>query len=861
MYIDGYGIHHKLHLTQKHLSPSVTLFYGQNEAGKSTLHSFIRSILFGFQWKGSHAYEALNGGKLGGSLTLVNQSGESFQVERYTPPKKGKATVFLEDGREEGEGFLNQLLGGISAPVYANVFAFSHRELQRLDTLQGDEISAHLYSAAMGTGAANLLDFEKKMSKAQELLFKPKASNPILNQLLSELEERQIELDQLTRKMDEYIPLQGKISSQKEHLLHLRQKREELEQERIWFEKVKKGERIKQQLQELQIQLKSFPEDSIRLLPFEAELYAAQSQSTSIIEKEGEKLRIEEQIKQSEHTIAEALQALGKDWDRIRVKEVNLTIPKKDHLFQQARQQKALREELDRLSQKREEKKYEADRLETLVEQEQRKMLRKQEDEVDQATSLRFKKSKKKNLPLYISCIAMIALPLFLFFSLEQTWTAIILFISLLIITSQQAIKEKAEKAIYEQEAAKYKQELAFFQQEVKEKSEELLREHLAAGQQLKQLEIEKLRKEEEFLQAKEGFSTQLSELGLPHQLSLEGLEEMLRKIEEAKNEISHIEQLQEKRNKLEQSIQGWSQQVIQLAQKLDTELITHQPNTLVDLLLRRFKKEAEEEQQKKEIFIKSRQIEAHLQSLVQEDEREQDNLEQVISESDEQQILFELNRIQEEYQNILQEIEDQATRLGQMESERRELEQEATLSNMQQEIQEKRAYFRQLAKTWSVQALAQALCSSARRVYEEERQPSVLRVASQYLQTMTFGRYKQVIVPMGQQELVVIDQKGERMYSSQLSQGTMEQLYLSMRFAMMEEYGQTVKLPVILDDIFVNFDSQRLQEALRGIVHLSREHQIILFTCHDHVVKQAQDGIENMKLIDLSKPNFIPEG
>jgi uncharacterized protein YhaN len=854
IYIDGYGIHHKLHLTQEQLSSSVILFYGQNEAGKSTLHSFIRSILFGFQWKGTPSYEALNGGKLGGSLILDNQLGESFQVERYSPPKKGKATVFLEDGREEGEAFLNQLLGGISAPVYANVFAFSHRELQRLDTLQGDEISAHLYSAAMGTGAANLLDIEMKMAKGQEQIFKPRASNPLLNQLLSELEELQLEHNQLSRKMDEYVPLQEKIRSQRERLLHLRQKREELEQERIWFEKAKKGERIKQQLQELQIQLQSFPEDSICLLPFEAEIYTAQSQSASAIDKKGEKLRIEEQMKQKEHTIAEALQALGKNWDRNRVKEIDLPIPKKDQLFQQARQQKVTREELDRLSQKREEKKNEVDRLQTFVEQEQRKMVRKQEAEEDQATLPRLNKSKKKKLPLFISVIGMIILPLFLFISLEQTWAAIILFLSLSIITFQQASKEKEGKKLYEQETAKYKQELASLQQEVREKSEELLRELHTAEQQLKKIEIERLNKEKELVQAQEGFSNQLAEQGLPHQLSLEGLDEMLRKIEEAKLEIKHLEQLQEKKKEVEQSILDWTQQVIKLAKKIDNDLIHHQPNTLIDLLLRRFKQEAEEEQQKKEISIKFKQFEAQLQSLVQEEEVEQAKLEQVIREWDEQQIRNELNRIQEEYLNILQEIESQATRLGQMDSERRELEQEETLSSMQQEIQEKRAHFKQLAKTWSAQALAQALCSSARKIYEEERQPSVLKIASLYLQKMTFGRYKQVIVPMGQQELVVIDQKGERMYSSQLSQGTMEQLYLSMRFAMMEEYGQTAKLPVILDDIFVNFDSVRLREALQGIVHLSREHQIILFTCHAHVVKQAQESIENMKLIDLSK-------
>lgn len=234
------------------------------------------------------------------------------------------------------------------------------------------------------------------MSKVQEQLFKPKATNPTLNQLMNELEDQQVDLAQLTTRMDQYTPLQEKIRSQRKHLIHMRQNREALEQERIWFEKVKKGERIKQQLQEIQIKLQSFPEDSIRLLPFEAEIYAAQSQSVITIEKDGEKLRIEEQIKQSELTIIEALQALGEDWDRHKLKEMNLTIPKKDSLFQQARQQKALREELERLFEKWQEKQNEAARLHDLVEQEQRKVIRKQEEEVDHESLLRSKRVKKR---------------------------------------------------------------------------------------------------------------------------------------------------------------------------------------------------------------------------------------------------------------------------------------------------------------------------------------------------------------------------------------------------------------------------------------------------------------------------------
>jgi uncharacterized protein YhaN len=43
--IDGFGVWHDL--TLRGLSPEVTVFYGPNEAGKSTLMNFLRTVLYG----------------------------------------------------------------------------------------------------------------------------------------------------------------------------------------------------------------------------------------------------------------------------------------------------------------------------------------------------------------------------------------------------------------------------------------------------------------------------------------------------------------------------------------------------------------------------------------------------------------------------------------------------------------------------------------------------------------------------------------------------------------------------------------------------------------------------------------------
>ena len=47
-------------------------------------------------------------------------------------------------------------------------------------------------------------------------------------------------------------------------------------------------------------------------------------------------------------------------------------------------------------------------------------------------------------------------------------------------------------------------------------------------------------------------------------------------------------------------------------------------------------------------------------------------------------------------------------------------------------------------------------------------------------------------------------------------------------------EIGEFVRLPVLMDDILVNFDDDgRQAEAARAIAAFARQRQVILFTCH----------------------------
>ncbi|MDX5475155.1 MAG: AAA family ATPase, partial [Bacillaceae bacterium] len=122
LHIYGFGKLQNLKLDL--LSPSIHVFYGENEAGKSTIMAFIHSMLFGFPTKNQSElrYEPKAGYQYGGSLTLETKEHGIVRVERVSGKATGEVTVFYEDGTTSNSTEL--LLKGMEKTLYKGVFSF-----------------------------------------------------------------------------------------------------------------------------------------------------------------------------------------------------------------------------------------------------------------------------------------------------------------------------------------------------------------------------------------------------------------------------------------------------------------------------------------------------------------------------------------------------------------------------------------------------------------------------------------------------------------------------------------------------------------------------------------------------------------
>lgn len=143
-------------------------------------------------------------------------------------------------------------------------------------------------------------------------------------------------------------------------------------------------------------------------------------------------------------------------------------------------------------------------------------------------------------------------------------------------------------------------------------------------------------------------------------------------------------------------------------------------------------------------------------------------------------------------------------------------------------------------ARDWWIWSLGQKVLDRVRFRYQKERQPELLREASEYWRQMTGGRFLRVWTPLERRVLLAEDVEGRSYELEQLSRGTREQLFLCLRLALAGQFARRLEpIPLILDDVLVNFDQIRAESACEALMEFAGEgRQVLLFTCHDHVAE-----------------------
>lgn len=237
--IYGYGQFHHTEIMLD--SPSFQVIYGENEAGKSTIMSFIQCILFGFPQKVQQEkrYEPKHVNAYGGSLVAETVQHGRVKIERL-PGKAGSGvTVYFENGETGGADVLQQLVSYFDKTVYQSIYSFDIHGIQQVSKVGAEDLGKFLLSSGLlGTDA--VLQTELSLSKKQEQLFKPNGKKPEINAALAALKDIHTEVMKAKQQLEPYNDFINEKEAAEQSLREITEKKGSLKQKRKeWVKSLK----------------------------------------------------------------------------------------------------------------------------------------------------------------------------------------------------------------------------------------------------------------------------------------------------------------------------------------------------------------------------------------------------------------------------------------------------------------------------------------------------------------------------------------------------------------------------------------------------------------------------------------------
>ncbi|MFC1874508.1 ATP-binding protein, partial [Chloroflexota bacterium] len=155
-------------------------------------------------------------------------------------------------------------------------------------------------------------------------------------------------------------------------------------------------------------------------------------------------------------------------------------------------------------------------------------------------------------------------------------------------------------------------------------------------------------------------------------------------------------------------------------------------------------------------------------------------------------------------------------------------------LGEEQTDLEVKIQNLRDYSMDWVRARIATFVLDKAISKYENTRQPEVIKAATGVFKKITADAYQMIIKPTGTDEVVIQDFSQKRKTVRQMSRGTKEQLYFAMRLGLISTAeAKSEPMPIIMDDILVNFDDDRGLATVEGLVEFSEKRQVLILTCH----------------------------
>ncbi len=204
--------------------------------------------------------------------------------------------------------------------------------------------------------------------------------------------------------------------------------------------------------------------------------------------------------------------------------------------------------------------------------------------------------------------------------------------------------------------------------------------------------------------------------------------------------------------------------------------------------------------------------------------------------------------------------------RQGEVSQEMKSLAADRRLSEVKLELAVIEQQLQACAAHWQTLAASTMMLEKVCEVYENERQPETLREASAFLKQLTDEKYVRVWTPLGKNALRMITIKDSRCpWRSSVADERGGGLHCLATIAGSSLCRRGVTLPLVLDDVLVNFDTVRASSGSCAARFCELGNQVVMFTCHEHIMRMFYEiGVQVRVLPTQGKPGealvYTPE-
>ena len=837
--IDGFGVFSANKL--KGVSSGLNIIYGPNEFGKTTLLEFIRCMLFGFPGKNQkiNQYTPVNGGRLGGVLKCVLASGQLISVDRQADKKDGPV-IRTESTESQGQSYLDSLLGYATKGVFKNLYAFTIDELHDIQSLRGDEVKNRIYGVGMGLGDVSLGKVEQEIDKSCVEIFRPRGQSQMREALgkISEVEKEVMQVQENLSKFNELTNALSQMNDEKfakiKEIDNLELTKKFLETRQNLLEQLKEEEQIHA---ELKINLRNIVVNE-DLLKREGDVLFLQQSLKEIQSVIKDELKVKNEREHLSAQIIVDLNSLGQGWTEERINEFELSELEK----------KEIQEFYDRLSESRQNENSSKDKLSLHREQKETN----KPDPKPPLSPLKFA------LPYGLIGVGVSGM------AVGGIWVDyVILSVGIVMVSLGALLRNKILVEIKPEEEPVDNLEVSL----------------------VTLLENTKKKREEIFYE----WSSWLSERGLDQHLSPLATEKLGEKACGVKIRMVQRESIDERLSDMSKTTEDVSRRIEKIAPFLKNFVVDRDIPTSIQLICRHFDEMRILIGKRENIETQGRVLTEKINSLRRKIEEKNGELSEFLSSAgvlDEDTFIEKSKTVERKkyldgiiaekkgyiqsrvglgdvYDKFIESIKSSSLeenhqklssvskRLSELNAEKDQLLQligetktrvdylvdNEDMSKQQAKLEVCRQKIRDLGREWAINKTALYMLDKARKQYEKERQPAVIKSAEEIFGYVTQGSYSRIYKPMDSDDIFIVDGNEQVKGLLEMSRGTREQLYLALRFGLIEEYEKRSEpLPLVMDDIFVNFDDDRNNQIRDRIMQFSKKRQVLVLTCHKRI-------------------------